>query len=83
MAHTDDSLMTFGKYQGQKLANVPASYLMWLFDNGRAYPDLKKYILENKDALQKEIDENKSDLGNKDFMQNAEKSWQRSDYNKQ
>ena len=81
MAHTDDSLMTFGKYQGQKLANIPASYLLWLYDNNRAYPKLKAYIIENMDALRKEIEEPKK--FETDFMQRAEKSWQRSDYNKQ
>lgn len=47
--------MTFGKFKGQKLANVPASYLIWLFDNGKCSGELKKYIEENMDSLQAEI----------------------------
>jgi hypothetical protein len=30
---TDNDQMPFGKYAGIKMANVPASYLMWLWDN--------------------------------------------------
>ena len=48
---TDESIMPFGKYKGQKLANVPASYLLWLYDNNKCFGELKKYIEENMDAL--------------------------------
>jgi uncharacterized protein (DUF3820 family) len=27
---TDETIMTFGKYKGQKLCNIPDSYLIWL-----------------------------------------------------
>lgn len=30
----DQSEMPFGKHKGEKLENVPASYLLWLWDNG-------------------------------------------------
>ena len=26
---TDDSVMPWGKHKGEKLANVPAAYLLW------------------------------------------------------
>jgi hypothetical protein len=48
---TDQSLMPFGLHKGTKLANVPASYLLWVYDNLTLRPDLKKYIDENRDAL--------------------------------
>jgi hypothetical protein len=48
---TDTSLMPFGKHKGEKLANVPASYLLWAFDNLQLSDNLKKYIKDNKDAL--------------------------------
>lgn len=32
--YTDSTPMPFGKYDGKKLANVPASYLLWLRSNG-------------------------------------------------
>lgn len=57
---TDNDPMPFGKYKGDKLANVPASYLIWLYDNEKCYSYLKlaKYIKDNMDALQKEAANN-------------------------
>lgn len=31
---TDQDLMPFGKYKGEKMEDVPASYLLWLRDQG-------------------------------------------------
>ena len=33
-ALTDDSVMAFGKHKGERLENVPARYLLWLWDDG-------------------------------------------------
>lgn len=57
----DDYIFPFGKHKGKKIANVPASYLLWLFDQ----PDFRKstlpenkeiyyYIKENQSLLEKE-----------------------------
>ena len=60
----DESLMPFGKYRGAKLADVPASYLLWLWDKedglwrdapGRVNAELRAYIVETFNAL--EMDE--------------------------
>lgn len=29
---TDDSLMPFGKHKGERMGDVPAKYLIWLWD---------------------------------------------------
>lgn len=50
----DTDLMEFGKHEGKALANVPADYLLWLYDNNRAHGDLKKYIEYNMDVLKKQ-----------------------------
>lgn len=54
---TDQSPMPFGKHQGEKLENVPAKYLLWLWDNGvhreRTRP-LHRYILANFRTLETE-----------------------------
>ena len=50
----DNSLMPFGEHEGKKLANVPAHYLIWLFDNDRA-GRVKRYIENNLDALREEV----------------------------
>ena len=31
---TDESQMKFGKHKGKMLKDVPASYFLWLWDNG-------------------------------------------------
>ena len=47
----DNSIMPFGKYKGEKMANVPASYLLWIYDEPFCTGELKKYIKENMDAI--------------------------------
>ncbi|WP_316851171.1 putative quorum-sensing-regulated virulence factor [Pedobacter agri] len=61
---TDDSVMSFGQYKGQKIANVPASYLLWLYRNERS-GQLKTYILENFEALEKEAEKDLKKGGKK------------------
>lgn len=52
---TDNSIMPFGIHKGKKMANVPASYLIFIFENNKCTPDVAKYINENMDALKLEI----------------------------
>lgn len=52
---TDSSRMPFGKYINEKMANVPASYLMWLYDNNKCNQQVKDYIEENMDVLKDEL----------------------------
>ena len=52
---TDEDKMPIGKYKGEKLANVPASYLLWLWDQGNIFGPLKDYIKENLDVLRAEV----------------------------
>lgn len=56
---TDETPMPFGKYKGTKLANVPAEYLMYLYDNDKVIGHLKNYIEDNKDVLAIELKTNK------------------------
>lgn len=51
----DTSLMPFGKHKGTKLANVPASYLLFIYENFQLHENLKEYIKRNKDVLQAEV----------------------------
>lgn len=46
--------MPFGKYRGKAMVNVPAFYLLWLYNNGCAHEGVRKYINDNLDALNKE-----------------------------
>lgn len=51
---TDNSLMPYGKYKGKKMANMPASYLLWMYRNDKLFKALEVYVEENMDALEKE-----------------------------
>lgn len=61
MTLTDTSLMPFGKYSGQAMANIPADYLLWLYKKNqqtRTYGKMKAvmdYIEENKEVLEQEV----------------------------
>ncbi len=57
MTYNDNTIIPFGKHKGKALANVPASYLIWLLDNGKCFGALKDYIEDNIDVLQKEVKE--------------------------
>jgi len=48
--------MPYGKHKGQKMANVPPDYLIWLFENNKCTPEVAKYIAENLDVLKAEIE---------------------------
>ena len=51
---SDGSSMPFGKYKGTAMANVPASYIMWVYGSvSRTYAsaDVLDYIKDNLDAL--------------------------------
>lgn len=55
----DNDLMPWGKYKGVKMANVPAGYLKYLWDNGivtiHKWNDIYWYIRNNMDAIEKEL----------------------------
>lgn len=51
---TDQSLMPFGKHKGKALANVPAGYLLWIYDNLTLRDDLRLYIKRNQEVLVRE-----------------------------
>ena len=50
----DDDLMPFGKYKGTQMINVPASYLLWLYETIDAGL-VKDYIENNLDVLKQEV----------------------------
>lgn len=53
MALKDTDLMPWGKHKGVKMANVPASYLLWLLESGNLSGGVvRDYIQENKETLQ-------------------------------
>lgn len=51
MALTDNSFMPYGKFKGTKMINVPADYLLWLYENQKCSGDVKAYIVNNHEVL--------------------------------
>lgn len=54
MALTDESLMPWGKHKGKEMANVPADYLVWLYENNKCSGAVKTYIEDNLELLRSE-----------------------------
>lgn len=60
MTLTDTSPMPFGKHKGELMANVPASYLLWLHEqpwprtNEWTALAVRRYIRDNLEAIQQE-----------------------------
>ena len=52
---TDESPMPWGKYKGEQMINIPASYLIWCYDNGKCSGDVKEYIKDNYNVLNEEV----------------------------
>ena len=48
---TDESIITFGKHEGKRLIDVPADYLIWIYENNKCPGYFRKYIEENMDVL--------------------------------
>lgn len=51
----DNSKMPWGLHKGKAMVNVPAEYLVWLYDNNKCSSDVRKYIKDNLDVLKSEI----------------------------
>ena len=52
---TDESIMPFGKFKGESMANVPADYLLWLYENNKCFGEIKAYIVDNLQVIKDEI----------------------------
>lgn len=51
----DQSIMPFGFHKGKKLEDVPDEYLLWLWDRGQIFGELKAYIEDNLEAIKLNI----------------------------
>lgn len=56
---TDDTKMPFGKHQGKRMEEVPADYLLELYEKDKDFirEGLRLYIEDNLDVLHKQIKE--------------------------
>lgn len=55
MGLEDDSLMPYGKFKDEFMVDVPAYYLIWLYDNNKCSGSVKNYIEDCIEVLRKEI----------------------------
>jgi len=60
MKLTDESLFPFGKYKGEKMQDVPATYLDWLMSTPwiDKWSDVVNYIDDNRAVIDKELQNN-------------------------
>lgn len=56
----DDSKMPFGKYKGEKIGNIPADYLLWLYENNKCDKSVREYIEDYMDVIKVEIKRSKN-----------------------
>lgn len=56
MPELKNFIMPFGQHKGEKMENVPASYLLHFYDDPdkQLYGNVLKYVEENLDVLRKE-----------------------------
>lgn len=52
--HLEDIIMPFGKYKGEQLLDIPASYLEWIYDNLELNVDLEHAVSDAIDILRGE-----------------------------
>ena len=52
---TDESLMPFGMYKGRQMADVPAEYLLYIYEHDMCLGWVKLYIEENLGVIETQI----------------------------
>lgn len=55
----DTDEMPFGEHKGKQMIDVPAEYLLWLYNNELRKGNVLNYIIDNMEALKKEVEESK------------------------
>lgn len=48
---TDRDRMPWGKHKGTQMINVPANYLLWLYENNKCSGEVKEYIENMMEVL--------------------------------
>ena len=61
MKLNDSSLITFGKYKGRRLMDIPPDYLMWLYNDVEGHwfnsssNDVREYINKNLETIKDKL----------------------------
>lgn len=56
---THNTEMWFGQHKGKKMVDVPAEYLVYMYESNKAFGRLKDYIHDNLETLKSEIKQSK------------------------
>lgn len=63
MVLNDESLMPWGKYKGIPIGEVPAEYLLWLYEEkGIHDPKVHSYVLNNLNILRMQMQNKKKGI---------------------
>jgi len=54
-ALTDESPMPYGKHKGVAMANVPADYLLYMYNQDMLTEEVSAYVEDNMDVLEQEV----------------------------
>ena len=54
---SDDYILTFGKFKGQEIGSVDASYLLWLANQKDPPPAIAEYVESKREELEREAKE--------------------------
>jgi hypothetical protein len=60
----DDSIMPWGMHKGKKMINVPAGYLLLMYEERKCSFDVKLYVEDNLAVLKKQRDDEKRTVVN-------------------
>jgi uncharacterized protein (DUF3820 family) len=52
---TDESPMPYGKHKGVAMANVPADYLLYMYNQDMLTEEVSAYVEDNMDVLEQEV----------------------------
>jgi len=54
---TDKDIMPMGKHKGTEMGNVPAQYLMYMYESSMfdSFPRVKQYVIDNLDVIKQEL----------------------------
>jgi uncharacterized protein (DUF3820 family) len=62
MSLTDTDKMPYGIHKDKNMEDVPADYLLYLFDSGKCSKAVQDYVIENKEVLKKQANERLSNF---------------------
>jgi uncharacterized protein (DUF3820 family) len=54
--------MTYGKHKGTSFGNIPAEYLIWLYEAGKAYGFVKEYFEQNESTIRMQHENDKKGI---------------------